>query len=56
MTKAKSEVLCGPEAKGNSIDDQVTESKKELDKIYNKFQTKEGCDCPLCRVLKMRWK
>jgi hypothetical protein len=46
------EELCGPEAPGNSIDVQVDEKMKDLDLIYKKFQTIEGCDCPLCRAIK----
>jgi hypothetical protein len=44
--------ICGPEAPGNSIDQQVDENMSDLDLIYNKFQTIEGCDCPLCKALK----
>jgi hypothetical protein len=51
-SKDRSTGLCGAPAPGNSIDQQVEEPKTELDKVYERYQTGDECNCPLCHSLR----
>lgn len=44
--------LCGAPAPGNSIDQQVEEPKTAIDKVYERYQSGDECNCPLCHSLR----